>query len=160
MPQDPPDWLHKASGESRHKIRLHGPWHYEPLSKLDAGNKPGEMPLAGSMKIPADWSAELGPGFQGSVLFKRRFTIPSNLEASERVALVIEKINGTAAIRINKQDIGTISLDARSSHFDVTDMLEQRNELEINIDWRTDVDSRESGGIVGEVRLEIYEVKP
>ncbi len=152
MSQDQPDWLHKRSESARHKIRLHGPWHFESVGTL------GDVSAAGSIKIPSDWSSVLGTDFRGRVLFKRRFGMPSNLDADERIDLVLEKINGTSIVRLNNEVVGSIAIAADASRFDISTRLQQRNELQVEVDWSGGDSAGESGGIVGEVYLEIYEV--
>lgn len=153
-----------STNASRHKIRLHGPWHYEPLAftELTASGEsldlPGSVPSAGTMKIPADWSASLGADFRGRVLYKRRFGRPTNLDVNERVDLVIEQLHGFAIVRVNGEDLGEIKIGDSDSRFELTDRLQPNNELQLEINHPLGSCEGLCGGIPGDVRLEIYEV--
>ncbi|MEX0818771.1 MAG: hypothetical protein WD070_04230 [Pirellulaceae bacterium] len=148
-----------------HIIRLHGPWMYEPLALTQWGpsgasmDLPGELPPAGTMKVPADWNATLGPGFRGRVLYTRRFGRPTNLDSHERVDLVLHKIQGLAIVTLNARRLGELKIGDPPRRFDLTNLLHARNELHIEVNLPRGVDDIDAGGIVGEVHLEIREVR-
>jgi len=175
-----------------HTIRLRGPWEYQPLARAtlradgsvswdDRGLPPG-----GSIALPADWGGVLGNDFRGLARFTRRFAQPTGLDAATRVWLVIENVDWQAAVALNGQPLGHVQLaqtppaclslapSLRSSlsppiacpaRFDITALLQPRNELTIDIllpgvaagapplvrPGREDL----TGGLIGLVRLEI-----
>lgn len=148
-----------------HLIRLHGPWQYKPLALTQWGpsgesiDLPGELPPAGTMKIPADWNATLGPDFRGRVLYTRRFGRPTNLDVHERVDLVLHKIHGLAIVTLNARRLGELKIGDPPRRFDLTNLLHPRNELQIEVNLPSGGDGIDAGGIVGEVHLEICEVR-
>jgi len=134
-----------------HTIRLRGPWELTPLGSAAANCEmlPGGDPLgfAGetiTQQLPAAWDDVL-PGFRGTVRYMRRFGRPTNLEAHERVWLVVADVAGSPTIRLNGEHVSDISVD-------VTDRLLERNLLQIEV---TQKDHTQPAGLLGEVRLEI-----
>lgn len=154
----------ESTAITSHIIRLHGPWQYEPLAftRWSPSGKsvdlPGDLPPGGTVKIPADWTATLGPEFRGRVLYKRRFGRPSNLDSSARIYLVLHKINGLATITFNGIHLGATGIDESTSRFELTNLLLARNALHIEVNLPQGGDRVDAGGIVGEVQLQIYEV--
>src|SRR5262249_57163388 len=55
-----------------HRIRLVGPWEFEPLSRM--GEQP--LPPCGRMTLPARWQGGGLTDFAGRVRFVRRFGYP------------------------------------------------------------------------------------
>ena len=151
---------------SPHIIRLHGPWQYEPLAFTRLGpdgesvDLPGDLPPAGTVKIPTDWSGTLGADFCGRVLYKRRFGRPSNLSARERIYLVLHKINGSATIRLNGSEVDNLKSGEAACRIEVTNLLLSHNELQIEVNLPRGSHDESAGGIVGDVQLAIYEVSP
>jgi hypothetical protein len=150
-----------------HTIRLRGPWELEPVQRFvlrpDGCYKLLEdgLPAAGRMKMPADWSGLLGADFLGRVRYRRTFQKPTGLESGERVWLVVEGPRSRAVVELNRKRLG----DA-GERFDVTGLLENYNRLEILVEHPAvdasgapvdDNATGETGGLVGEVRLEIEE---
>lgn len=121
-----------------HRIRLHGPWGVTPT---------GPDAPAGRMTIPGTLRDGGWERFAGQVTFLRRFGRPTNLDADERVWLVFEQITGPARAWLHQNLLGTIDGTAR---FDVTALLAERNDLQVEIDAVDD-----QCGIVGDVLLEI-----
>ena len=97
-----------------------------------------------TQQLPAAWDAVL-PGVRGTVRYTRRFGRPTNLEAHERVWLVVEDVAGSATIELNGEKVP-------DTFYDVTDRLRERNLLQIDV---TQPDPAQPAGLVGEVRLEI-----
>lgn len=122
-----------------------------PLSSArDSRMLPGGEPLgfAGetiTQQLPAAWDAVL-PGFRGTVRYTRRFGKPTNLESHERVWLCVDEAAGTISMSLNGEQVS-------DNFFDVTDLLNERNLLQIEV---TQLDSEQPAGLVGEVRLEIH----
>jgi len=110
---------------------------------------PGGEPLgfAGetiTQQLPGAWEAVL-PGFRGTVRYTRRFGKPTNLETHERVWLCIDDVAGNVSMSLNGEEVPDTA-------FDVTDLLRERNLLQIEV---TQLDPAQLAGLVGEVRLEI-----
>ncbi len=84
------------------------------------------------------------------VRWLRAFHKPTGLETGERVWLVVELTGSRAAVRLNGRLLGGVGLGDAVGRFDITDLLADRNALEIDV-------GRElpAGGLVGQVRLEI-----
>jgi hypothetical protein len=133
-----------------HTIRLRGPWKLMPLFNMrDSQMLPGGKPLGFvgetiTQQLPAAWDAVL-PSFRGTVRYMRRFGQPTNLAPNERVWLAVDKVAGSAAITVNGEKVS-------DAFFDVTDLLHERNLLEIDV---TQTDPALPAGLVGDVRLEI-----
>lgn len=170
-----------------HLIRLRGPWQLTPLARhyrLPDGTSKATsdgLPQGGTLQMPADWSALLGPEFAGRVRHQRRFHRPTGLGSGEHVWLVCEGIHDSATIELNGQRIGSIDAGSRndlcdprlgsvlllkpqvsslrpsaSGRFDVTERLLAFNELSIDVEFASDGElTGRCGGLVGEIRLEI-----
>jgi hypothetical protein len=107
-----------------HRIRLRGPWDFEPQG---AG-----APPPGRLLFPAAWpDARLGD-WSGRVVLRRKFGYPGRIDAHERVWLVGESVSGPAEVRLAGQALGLVTCDCFA--FDVTRLLAQRNLLEIELD--------------------------
>ena len=132
-----------------HRINLKGPWEFQLLLSVVVAS---ELPDRGTVKFPADWQDFLGD-FRGRTRFIRRFNCPTNLDAHERVDLVLDGAGGFLVIRLNQQAVGVIPASQHSGRFDVTHLLQLHNVLEIDVDW--DGSSTEQGGLWAPVALEI-----
>ena len=167
--------IHLTPPSAPHVIRLRGPWDIQPLARTtlqDDGTtttEPGSLPLATQTEVPADWSVSLGEDFRGQVRYTRRFGRPSNLLASEKISLVIEQVDWIGEATLNGQILGQLKSGDPPACFEITSLLEFRNELVIDIAlprstpqtaYHLDRGNRDGmpGGLVGEVRLEIYSV--
>lgn len=105
------------------------------------------MPGPMRMKMPCSWRNGGLHDFSGRVLFRRRFGYPGRIDDYERVWLTFERIDGTSRIRLNDQQVG--QGDTGSFEFEVTSLLQPRNQLEVIVEALGD------GGLVGEVAMEI-----
>jgi hypothetical protein len=141
-----------------HPIRLHGPWDYEVLSGETAGARSGRV------KLPCDWGATLGREFRGCARYRRSFHRPSGLEPHEHVWLVCEGADARAEVRLNGQSLGPIRGYALHSHFEITALIEERNEVLLDVELSDGINSSSQlrpgrehlpGGPIGEVRLEV-----
>jgi hypothetical protein len=105
-----------------HRIRLRGPWECEPT-----GQPPGRLVMPCTLD-------EAGlAGVSGMVRFRRRFGYPGRIDAHERVWLVLEGMPGPARLLVNDIDPGAV--ESPGTHeFDVTALLQPRNELVIDLD--------------------------
>jgi hypothetical protein len=129
-----------AHATGGHRIRLRGPWRYEPLAHarpdgaLGIGRSSESLPAAGTARFPATWEELLGE-FRGRVSFRRRFHRPNNLEPDERVFVVLENVALTGAVSVNGQSLGALDPRTRGFSADVTDLLSGNDELHIELEW-------------------------
>src|SRR6266404_2810562 len=132
-----------------HRIRLRGPWEFEPLER--ASPPPGEsLPPGGRMIMPARWSEGGLRGLAGRVLFRRRFGYPGRLDSTERVWLTFADMEGAAEVWLNDHLLGQRDGGLDPFEFEVTALLQVRNELKVLVTAPS-----ETGGLWGEVALEI-----
>lgn len=128
-----------------YRIRLRGPWECEPL----ASSSGAPLPRKCRMEIPCRWK-EGGLGdFAGTVRFRRHFGYPSRIEAHERLWLTFAGIAGSAEVSLNGQLLGKQQGADGPFEFEVTRLLQERNDLTL------DVAAESDGGIWGEVALEV-----
>jgi len=157
-----------------HTIRLRGPWQLEPVfrcvRRADGGfdRVTDELPMATRMHLPADWSAAFGADFLGRVRYVRTFHTPPGLMFDERVWLVVEPQRSTARVVLVEDTLGEVAADGPAGRFDITHRLLPTNRLEIFVDHPATEEGQIvgsgavlslAGGLVGEVRLEIEEVR-
>jgi hypothetical protein len=130
-----------------HRIRLRGPWDYEPL----AYSSPEQhlLPPAGRMSVPCRWADGGLAGFAGRVRFRRRFGYPGRIDAHERVWLTFAGADSRAEVVLNGAALGHHEGEGEFE-FDVTDLLRPRNELVVDVEGPA-----ESAGLWGEVALEV-----
>ncbi len=160
-------------------MRLHGPWHYEPLARtcIHADGRidelPGGLPAAGTMKLPAVWHGTPLDGFRGRVRWTRRFHGPRSLEPHERLWLVFNGVDYFADVSLGGRLLGRHEGYFDSFDFDVTPLIRPRNELVVDVACPAEADPtrphmvrgrRESlcprfvGGIWRDVVLEVRSV--
>lgn len=118
-----------------HRIRLRGPW----LLKL-----PGSEPIGVRFDWPPDWSqlAPASPSQPAALL--RSFQRPPGLR-EDRVFVVVESRGGEGRLQLNGQPLG--AWQAPVARFDVTSLLQVRNQLQLDVQAGRDE--------ISEVRLEI-----
>ena len=154
-----------------HTIRLRGPWNYIPLCRTrwtaDGTSQEidGPVPEPGRLQIPADWQETLGADFYGRVCYQRAFQCPTGLTDQDQVFIMIDQVDALGSVTLNDQHLGEIPAGADPTRFEITILLQQRNQLEVVVDLpMTDADSaplkrpnpqQRSGGLVGEVKIEI-----
>jgi hypothetical protein len=126
-----------------HRIRLRGPWEVLALESCAANAAPARM------MIPCTWREGGWVGFRGRARHCRSFGKPRQFDPDERIWLVVESVTGVANVRLNGQEIGQIA-GSTGLECDVTECLQARNQLEIDVMSDTD-----DGGVTGEVRIEI-----
>lgn len=100
-----------------HRIRLRGPWEYEVICR--------EPSICGRINLP--WAADR-KRFPGPVCYRRRFGLPRQIDAHERVWLTIQGLVSPAHIILNGRRL------EGAAEFDVTADLGERNELLVEID--------------------------
>ncbi|MBX9679418.1 MAG: hypothetical protein K2X38_11700 [Gemmataceae bacterium] len=124
--------------EYPHRIRLRGPWDVVPLD----GSTPRHMTMPGRL-------ADAGlVGFSGWVKLIRRFGFPGRLDAFERVHLLCDGFEGIATVSVNGTMIG--EQFERRFAFEITSLLEPRNQLEVALDAAND-----QAGLWGETAMEV-----
>jgi hypothetical protein len=107
-----------------------------------------------------------GENFWGRVRYVRTFHAPPGLQFDERVWLVVEPQRTIARVVLVEETLGVVEARGPAQRFDITHRLSPDNRLEIFVDHPaveddTTLDSATlaPGGLVGEVRLEIEEVR-
>jgi hypothetical protein len=155
-----------------HTIRLRGPWQLEPLERyIRRGDGRYErasvgLPPSARATMPADWSQSFGADFLGCVRYQRIFQKPTGLDRGERVWLVVEAPRSHGVVELNRKRLGKVRWGGGPARFDITGELVDHNHLEIVVSHPTldeagaandDGTIHLSGGLVGEVRLEIEE---
>jgi len=153
-----------------HVIRLRGPWDYEPLVRVfcaaDGSRREvaDGLPPPGRVHLPADWGSTVGFDFRGRVRYLRRFGLPTNLDSSQRVWLVIEGVDYFGVATLNGTRLGELVGYAAVAEFDIGFLLTERNLLALEVELPAyevgpgpQRPGRETlpGGPIGEVRLEI-----
>jgi hypothetical protein len=84
--------------------------------------------------MPGGWSQAGLAGIAGSVRFCRRFGYPGRIDTHERVWLTLAGLAGAAEVRLNRRLLGRRNEPAAALEIDVTDLLQVRNELVVQID--------------------------
>lgn len=128
-----------------HSIRLRGPWE---VSVLDAPGPIAQLHPT-RMPCPCTWRDGGWPDFHGRALHVRRFGWPTQLDADERVWLVIESSKASLNLELNGSRLASAP-PGSTIETDVTELLRERNELLIEV-----TGNNADCGLTGEVRLEI-----
>jgi hypothetical protein len=148
--------------ECVHRMNLKGPWFYEWLDGpepaaafLDrCADRDSPQMSTSRLRMPTSWFAAFG-AVSGTVLLRRRFGRPSNLEAHERVHVTLDSVIGHAKIAVNGVPVAVIDASTGRQSFDVTDKLTASNELSIRLTF----DGRETGDdrrLLATVAIEIH----
>ncbi len=119
-----------------HRIHLRGPWDYEPLRRIEpTASCPAEaaLPPPGTMRLPCRWSDGGLRGFRGVVRFHRRFGKPSRLDPHERLWLVCEGADAISHWHLNGHYLGSHVGPFTPFEFDITERLELRNDLRVEV---------------------------
>jgi beta-mannosidase len=162
-----------------HRIRLHGPWEFEPIARsvIHADGRieecAGDLPTAGRLKIPATYRGTTLDGFRGRVRWRRRFHAPRTLDAHERLWIRFHGIDYLADVRLNDTPLGCHEGYFDPFSFDITQHVRPNNELVVDVScpatkaagnpWlcRGSLDSRVPdfvGGIWRDVALEVRSI--
>lgn len=128
-----------------HRIRLRGPWDYEPLARRSDDPRP--LPPAGRMTLPTPWAAAGLSEFAGRLQLRRSFGYPGQIDPHEQVWLTFGSLRDHAEILLNGSRLGTLT--AEGGEFLITPLLRPRNELLVV------VDGDHNGGLIGDVALEV-----
>ena len=104
--------------------------------------------------MPCDWQTLFGAA-AGCATFSRRFHRPTNLDAHEKVVIVLTGVGGAGTVSLN----GTVLLEfTRAENLveaDVTHRLLAFNVLEVCVRFSPAPESQSPGGLFAPVVLEI-----
>lgn len=135
---------------SRHAIRLRGPWQYEVLEQVAGGGTIENIEQSGRIKIPCQWDQPPWNEFYGRVRFLRNFNWPEPLQPHERLGLVFDVSANCSAALLNGENLVRFKGE-RQVRIDVTTRVELSNKLVIEAE-RTEGLSPE---FIREVYLEV-----
>ena len=149
-----------SSADQPHVIRIRGPWQRTVVCDGPQISDDASVPQSATVKMPGSWLEDLGEDFRGTVRYQRMFNRPTGLTEATNLQLVFQQVVGDAEVYLNDQPLGTIRWPECTSSFDVTNVLEARNQIRVEIRALTP-DRVEAGlalppgGMVGEVQLQI-----
>ena len=112
--------------EYPHRIRLRGPWEWRPSESDSAAPNLVHMPCTWQDLVATQ------PGAQ--IRFLRRFGQPQLQNPNERVWLVVEGLASSAKVWMNDNVIDPCHTGPERCEREVTDLLERRNRLRIQMD--------------------------
>ncbi len=149
----------QQSEEPPHVIRIRGPWQRTVLNDGAQDVSADDREVA-NVKMPGSWSADLGEDFQGTVRYQRMFNRPTGITQETTLRLVFQQIVGDADVHLNDELLGTILWPNQTGSFDVTDRMNPRNQIRVDIQalrsGKAGADQAPPpGGMVGEVQLQI-----
>jgi hypothetical protein len=135
-----------------HRIRLRGPWEFQPL-ELRPPAPDAALPPPGCVTLPCRWADAGLAGFAGRVRFRRRFGYPGRIDAHERVWLTVAPAAAEpiapAEAWLNGERLGGHA-GGGPFEFEVTPLLGARNELVLELEG-----GGTNGGLWGEAALEV-----
>ena len=139
-----------------HRIHLRGPWDCEPIARVER-HPDGtiewvehDLPPAARVTMPYRSNEGVFADFVGRIRFRRRFGSPRRLDAHERVWLTFTGARSSASIMLNGRLLGHHKSASDPSEFEVTSLLGERNELNIELEF-----SEVNDWLFGDVALEI-----
>jgi beta-galactosidase/beta-glucuronidase len=150
----------QSAAESSYRFFLRGPWQSEPLARVERDESGtlvwsgSPLPAAATVRLPASWQDLFG-GFRGRVRFRRRFHPPTNVEADDRLFIVLDAVGGEGTVSLNGRFLGKTDRQERSTDYDVTGQLRPNNELEIDLEYPDFAGDRKPGGLFAPIALEI-----
>jgi len=112
--------------------------------------------MAHCIRLRGAWNAEHSgaSGEQNVTRLTRQFGCSQGLKAAERVWLSIQNTAWPASVTLNDKPLGKIG-GSSPSRFDVTDLLQFRNRLVIEITTDDAIDGNNESDRLGFVQLEI-----
>lgn len=136
-----------------HRIRLRGPWECEPVFRYApsaAGIKQSTEQLPGPLRMtmPCLWNEGGLQDFAGKVRFRRRFGYPGRIDEGERVWLHFAAVIGNVVVSLNGEMLGKFGTENCPEEYDVTSLLQPRNELVVEVESR-----KTNAGLCGEVAM-------
>lgn len=150
-----------APENAPYRIFLRGPWQSEPLARADRVSSgsivwsTSSLPSPSTVRLPATWQELFGP-FRGRIRFRRRFHRPTNLEPQDRVYIAFDGIGGAAAVSTNGRLLGTIDSPGGAAQFDITDVLTNENELQVDLEFGAPSGISDPGGLFAPIAVEIH----
>ena len=84
--------------------------------------------------MPSDWATLFGRDFFGRVRYRRLFQKLTGLESGERAFLVVEPPRSRGLISLSGKPLGEVVWGGPPARFDITDLLEDHNRLEIVVE--------------------------
>ncbi len=140
-----------------HSIRLRGPWQCQALP--DRNQHPEAPPFR--VKVPFAWTSEPLVSQEQGLRLTRHFQSPATLDEDERLWLLIWGADPSAEVSLNGERLGTLSGYAVCGEFEITSLLQKRNELQLDLPPLASGTSPRPGreslpaGLIGEVWLEV-----
>lgn len=171
-----------STSSDPYRIRLRGPWEIAPLASGGRGTRASgsaaeceaeqQLPLTPiapefeTVDMPASWR-ELFGDESGTVLFRRRFNRPTHLEPHQRLSIALTDVAGAVSVRVNGA-LRAVSREPRAGPrdsvlstphsalcYDITDVLQDYNLLEVEITFDPRAAPDNPGGLWQPVVLEI-----
>ncbi len=128
-----------------HRIHLKGPWDVRRLDRDEPASR---------ILMPASWQTLFGDE-PGLAEFRRKFNLPTNLEAHEYVWIVFDGIRGSVKVSLNGHTLGQIADSVATAEFEITRHLLLHNELIVELTFAGADPDNGPGGLWGTVALEI-----
>ena len=148
----------------RHRIHLKGPWECEWLEPIDRsaalhgpdlhGPETAPTPVSLRVTMPAEWRQMFGC-VAGRIRFRRKFGQPTNIGPRERLFIVFDGIGGKGNVWLGQRKLGDVDNRQATARFEVTGLLETRNELIVELSFDPDQSPNQLGGLWGPVAIEI-----
>ena len=153
----------------RHRIHLRGPWECERLVPIDRLTVLPSDDLRGSdlcdhetvptsdscrVTMPVEWR-RLFEGVSGRMRFRRRFGRPTNIGPNERLFVVFDGVGGMGNVWLGQRKLGHIDNRQSTARFELTGLLEARNELIVELSFDPEQSPDQPGGLWGPVAIEI-----
>jgi hypothetical protein len=139
-----------------HRIRLRGPWTWQPLYRIVVGPAGGVsrsselLPPAFRVTMPSSWIDAGLADFRGGMRLVRPFGYPGRIDDFERVWLTFAGLEGIATVTLNDTILGNIDGRGGPADFEITALLQPRNLLVVDIEVLAAI-----GGLWSEVALEV-----
>lgn len=123
-PASDADFIDEDLPPDLYAIRLQGPWRYEWYAPDD----PDAVSKSGTMRLP-DPAARFEMRTCTSLRLKRRFHRPTNLDADERVMVLLPGGCRPSSVEVNGQEVEFPKIVGDRPAADVTGQLRESNEL-------------------------------
>jgi len=125
-----------------HQIRLRGPWQVvSPAGELL------------TLTVPFEWRDVFGEE-AGTIRCTRKFNCPTGLEPENRVLISLPEDCG----EVSEFDVNQVSVSCEPHEnldFDITDSLQEFNELVVTIEFNPTADAQKTGGLPSPVLIKI-----
>ena len=131
-----------------HRINLRGPWDFKFQCHASDDIR------SGTVAMPQEWRSLFGIN-SGFAVFRRKFHRPTNLDAHERVAIILTEVCGHGVTRLNDVVLNSFHSAGAAVEFDITNGMNAFNELAIEIAFDPKGLAKPFGGLYGVVAIEI-----